>query len=77
MEEKATLRELRECAGRSISDVAKALGVSAQAVYHYEIGRRSINIAQALVLAEFFDSSAEEIIKAQLNSRCAREGNRR
>ena len=67
MEEKITLRELRERAGRSIADVAAALGVSVQAVYHYETGRRTISLRQILILAKFFDEPAEEIIKAQLN----------
>ena len=75
MEEKITLRELRERAGRSIADVAAALGVSVQAVSNYENGIRSINIEQVLILSELLEETAEEIIKAQLNSRCAREGN--
>ena len=75
MEEKITLRELRERAGRSIADVAAALGVSVQAVSNYEHGVRTINIEQVLILSELLEETAEEIIKAQLNSRCAREGN--
>ena len=69
MEEKITLRELRERAGRSIADVAAALSVTQKAISNYECGIRSINIEQVLILAEFFEEPAEEIIKAQLNSR--------
>ena len=69
MEEKITLRELRERAGRSIADVAAALGVTQKAISNYECGIRSINIEQVLILAELFEEPAEEIIKAQLNSR--------
>ena len=72
MEEKITLRELRERAERSIADVAAALGVSVQAVYRYETGQRIINLEQVLILSGIFEEPAEEIIKAQLNSRCAR-----
>lgn len=69
MEEKITLRELRERTGRSIADVAAALGVSVQAVSNYELGFRSINIEQVLVLSGLLEEPAETIIKAQLNSR--------
>ncbi len=76
MEEKRTLRELRVGIGLSIADVANALGVSVQAVSNYEHGIRSINIEQVLILAELFGEPAESIIKAQLNSRYAREDSR-
>ena len=69
MEEKITLRELRERAGRSIADVAAALGVSVQAVYRYETGQRIINIEQVLLFSRLFGEPAETIIEAQLNSR--------
>lgn len=72
------LRELREEAGKTISDVAKALGVSIQAVYHYEVGRRTINLYQVLILADLFEEPAEIVIKAQLNSgQLYREDNQR
>ena len=44
------------------------LGVSKWSVFKYESGEREINIKQVLILAQLFDMSAEEIIKAQLNS---------
>lgn len=68
-EKKIGLRELREEAGKTITDVANALGVTPQAISNYEHGVRAINIEQALALSEFFGAPAEEIIKAQLNSR--------
>lgn len=43
-EKKIGLRELREESGKTTTDVANALGVSVQAVYHYEVGRRTINL---------------------------------
>lgn len=75
MEEKITLRELRERAGRSIADVAAALGVGVRAVSNYENGIRTISIEQVIILSALLEEPAEEIIRAQLNSRCAREGN--
>lgn len=63
-----TLRELREQSGKSRADVAAALGVTVQAVSHYENGHRQIGLDDVLTLAKLFDESAEEIIKAQLNS---------
>ena len=78
MEEKRNLRELRIAAGRTIADVAKALGVSVHAVYHYEAGRRAISLRQILILAKLFEEPAEEIIKAQLiHDPHAQEDNRR
>lgn len=69
MEEKTVgLRELREEAGKTIADVAKALGVSVQAISNYEHGVRTVNLEQVLILAVLFEEPAEEIIKAQLNS---------
>ena len=69
MEEKTVgLRELREEAGKTIADVAKALGVSVQAISNYEHGVRTVNLEQVLILAALFEETAEEIIKAQLNS---------
>ena len=63
-----TLRELREQSGKSRAEVAAALGVTVMAVSNYENGYRQISISQALDLAHLFGDSAEEIIKAQLNS---------
>ena len=77
MEEKTVgLRELREEAGKTIADIAKALGVSVQAISNYEHGIRTVNLEQVLILAALFEEPPEEIIKAQLNSRCVQEGNR-
>ena len=75
-EKKIGLRELREEAGKTIADVAKALGVSVQAISNYEHGIRTVSLEQVLILAALFEEPAEEIIKAQLNSRCARGDSR-
>ncbi len=67
-DKKITLRELREESGKSIADVAKALGMSVYTVYNYEYGNRQIGLVQVLRLSKLFDCSTEEVIKAQLNS---------
>lgn len=70
-----TLRELREQSGKSRAEVAAALGVTVQAVARYESGERWLKPEQILVLSRIFDESADEVIKAQLNSRNARVDN--
>ncbi len=63
-----TLREMREQNKKSRKEVAAALQVSVQAVSNYECGLRSIELWQVLRLAELYGESAEEVIKAQLES---------
>ena len=63
-----TLKDLREQAGLSVKEVAKLLGVKTQTLYRYEQGTRRISLEQVLRLAEAYDTSTEEVIKAQLNS---------
>ena len=63
-----TLKDLREQAGLSVKEVAKILGVTINAIRNYELGWRKIGIEQVLRLVEAYDTSAEEVIKAQLNS---------
>lgn len=70
-----TLRELREQSGKSRAEVAAALGVTVQAVARYESGERWLKPEQILVFSRIFDESADEVIKAQLNSRNARVDN--
>ena len=64
-----TLRSIREENKKTVAEVAKVLGTSETAVYLYESGKRKISLDQVLALSQFYDDSAEEIIKAQLNSR--------
>lgn len=63
-----TLKQLRQSAGKSVKEVAEKLCVTIRAVSRYEQGIRKISLDQVLVLADLYDCSAEEIIKAQLNS---------
>lgn len=63
-----TLRDLRKQAGKSCAEVAEELGVTMRAVHKYEHGDRHITIEQVLILAQLYDVTAEEVIKAQLSS---------
>lgn len=63
-----TLRDLREQNGKTLAEIASVLVVSVSSVYHYEQGIRRINLEQVLKLSELYNTPAEEIIKAQLNS---------
>lgn len=65
---KMTLKELRQQSGKTAAEVATALGVTEQAIRHYENGLRSIGLRQVLVLAELYDVSEREIIEAQMFS---------
>lgn len=68
MADKITLRQLREQAGLSRAEVAKALGLSYQAISNYEAGIRTVAIEMIVPLARFYDCSAEDVIAAQLAS---------
>lgn len=61
-----TLKDLRKGARKSVGEVAEALGVTDKAIYNYENGSRSINIAQVLILAELYNCTEREVIEAQL-----------
>lgn len=66
--ENPTLRELRNGAHKTISEVAALLKIEEQTVYRYEQGTRRIDIEQALILSRLYDCPVEEVIEAQLNS---------
>lgn len=72
-----TLRDLRVQNGKSAVEVAKALNVAPRTISHYECGTRRIKLEQILVLSSLYDESAEDIIRAQINScRQDRQGSR-
>ncbi len=62
------LKELRESCGFSRPDVARAMNVSLSAIFKYESGRRYIGLKDVLLLADLFNTSAENVILCQLNS---------
>ena len=63
-----TLKELRKQSGKNAAEVAAALGVTEQAIRHYENGLRRISLESVLALAEQYDVSEREIIEAQLEA---------
>lgn len=65
---KETLKDLRQQNKKTCAEVAQALGVANSSYYSYEQGVRRVNIEQVLILAKLYDTSAEEVIQAQLNS---------
>ena len=72
-----TLKTLREQNNKTCAEVAQALNVTVRAIFNYEYGLRQINIRQVLILAKIYETSAEDIILAQLNSLKAQEDNQR
>ncbi len=63
-----TLRELRQQSKKTAAQVAEVLGVTTQAISHYECGKRHLNIEQIIPLAELFDVSEREVIEAQITT---------
>lgn len=68
MTKSETLKDLRIENKKTRREVADVLGVSVQAIGHYENGRREIDIRQVLHLSKLYDEPAETIINAQINS---------
>ena len=63
-----TLKDLRKQANKTAAEVATVLNVTDRAYCRYEQGARRISLEQVLLLAKLYDVTAEEVIKAQLNS---------
>lgn len=63
-----TLKDLRIQRNLTRHQVAKKLNVVHTTISNYENGIRKINIEQVLILANLFNVTAEEVIKAQINS---------
>ena len=77
MTEPMTLKRMRQDAGFSRKDAAEQIGVTYQALSHYENGTRSPGIETVLALAQLYQESAEDVIFAAINSRQrAREDSR-
>ena len=62
MEFKDTLKQLRNDANLSQKDLADALGTTAKTVSHWETGYTEPTIAQLISLADFFDTSIDELV---------------
>ena len=63
-----TLKSLRLANRKTLAEVASVLSVSIRALLRYEQGLRKIGLEQVLILSKIYDCSAEDIIRAQLNS---------
>lgn len=61
------LRTIRMKKGYSQVEVAKELGISKQAYGKYELGKSEASYETLLKLAEFFDTTVEEIIREPEN----------
>ena len=69
MNNRPTLRELREQNKNTAAEVAEVLGVARSTYSNYEQGIRMIDIEVIIPLAKLYNCTAEEIIEAQINSR--------
>lgn len=58
--DRCTLKSLRESLGLGISNVAKAVGISPQAMYVIEEGSNPV-LSNAIKLAKFYGKPVEEI----------------
>jgi len=58
----AHISELRKEQGMTQADLARALGVSQQSVFAYELGDRRVSVLIVAKLAKLFGVSVEEII---------------
>lgn len=58
------LRTLRTRKRLSLLNVARELGVTKQAVWNYEKGKRRVPLATAPVLAKLYGVTTDEIISA-------------
>jgi transcriptional regulator with XRE-family HTH domain len=56
------LKAIREARGLTQTEAAKELGISRQAYYNYESGRREADYEMLLRMGELFDVSIEELI---------------
>jgi transcriptional regulator with XRE-family HTH domain len=55
------ITELRKEIGMTQAELARALGVSQQTVFAYELGDRRVSVLMLVKLARIFDTSVEEL----------------
>ena len=58
------LRDLRKQAGLSVKEVANKLNITPNALYNYENGYRGIPMFTAIVMAQVYGVSLEELAEA-------------
>lgn len=59
-----TLRGIRESAHKSIREAERQLGVPRSSLSNYERGLRELPSGLARLMAEFYGSTVEEVVKA-------------
>jgi transcriptional regulator with XRE-family HTH domain len=57
----AHIEELRKEQGMTQAELARALGVSQQTVFAYELGDRRVSVLMLIKLARIFETSVEEL----------------
>jgi transcriptional regulator with XRE-family HTH domain len=76
---------LRKSRGMTQAELARAIGVSQQAVWAYELGERRVSVLVLSKLAKVFSTSVEDIVslskpvrvpKGRLSPRCMRHAGR-
>lgn len=81
----AHVTALRKARGMTQAELARAIGVSQQAVFAYELGDRRISVLVLAKLAKVFAVSVEEMVglskavrvpKGRLSPRCVRHAGR-
>lgn len=81
----AQVTTLRKSRGMTQAELARAIGVSQQAVFAYELGDRRISVLVLSKLAKVFAVSVEEMValsrpvrvpKGRLSPRCVRHAGR-
>lgn len=81
----AHVTTLRKSRGMTQAELARAIGVSQQAVFAYELGDRRISVLVLTKLAKVFAVSVEEMVglskpvrvpKGRLSPRCVRHAGR-
>lgn len=58
----ARIEELRIASGATVSELADEMGVSIQAVYHWQYGMSLPSLDNMVVLAAFFGVTIDEIL---------------
>lgn len=81
----AHVTAMRKARGMTQAELARAIGVSQQAVFAYELGERRISVLVLAKLAKIFAVSVEEMVglskpvrvpKGRLSPRCIRHAGR-
>ena len=56
------ISELRKAKGLSVKDICDITGVTVQAVYHWQYGKKLPSIDNLVILASIFEVTMDEIV---------------